>query len=306
MSDLNKFNNNLNTFLNEISESFPDSKKTIEDKIGVPIDVDNTTIVSTFYDNCVQLYDKLYNKDISLLDDILFPNLMLSEIINTENIDETTMDNIWKNIQTLYLYSFSYSNNKSLKSLFKENSENIDDISKKTLDILNSIKKDSKKNVDTETGESTDGLPNMDGLFGGVIGDLANEIAGEIKTSEINLDNPENLLKDLFSGKISDSNSGIGGLIKNIASKVQKKLSDGNLNEEDLLGDAQNIMGGFDGDLLNNLMSGMMANNNMDSLFKKPNTQTVQVSDNNIKLKERRKKLREKLEKKKELLKNKQ
>lgn len=342
MSKLGDFNTNFNEFIENIKDSFPENKELIDSCISLPIKPDNTELITAFYNNSLLIYEKLYTKDETIFSEELIPNIVLSDIVNIESLDESAKSNIWKNLHTLYLYSFTYINNKSLKSLFKENSDEIDDVSQKTLNILELIKESSEldKQVDELTDELTGvepkgdvegvggtggtggtgggadfNLPGMDSMFGGVIGNLANEIAGEINTAGINFDNPEVLLKNLLSGNMGGEDNGLGNLVKNIASKVQSKLANGDINEELLLGEAKNIMGGFDGDLLSNLMGSMMSNNTVESMFSgasAPGPTTINPTvtpvptqvDNRDKLMKRRERLRKKLEDKKKLLKN--
>ena len=77
-------------------------------------------------------------------------------------------------------------------------------------------------------------------LFGGMIGNLAKEIAGEINPADLNIDanNPQSLLQNLFS---NDSNN-LMNLVQNISGKLQKKMDNGSLNQQALFNEAASIM----------------------------------------------------------------
>ena len=138
-----------------------------------------------------------------------------------------------------------------------------------------------------------------------------------------------------MNGNLDESNddSGIFDLVKDITGKIQNKLSSGNLNEEQLFSEAQNMMKSFAGgqsgipgmdknfnpmNMFNNIMkSGMMDGldpENKDIVEEASNiirnkgmsgTTSSQLT-NKAQLKSTRDRLRSKLEKKKKLLEEKQ
>ncbi len=121
------------------------------------------------------------------------------------------------------------------------------------------------KLVDDKSAQSPFGENNM-------ICNLAKEISNEIDTSKINIDKPEDVLKLM---DFSSSNNIVGDIIKKVSSKIHDKINTGELKQEDLFGEAINMMnmmnkggggaGGMGG--LGDLMSGMsgMFNNPMMS-----------------------------------------
>ena len=187
---------------------------------------------------------------------------------------------------------------------------------------------------DCDKKASNSSIPVPD-LFNGVIGNLAKEIAEEIDPSKINIEDPSKLLSSLMNGNLDESNddSGIFDLVKDITGKIQNKLSSGNLNEEQLFSEAQNMMKSFAGgqsgipgmdknfnpmNMFNNIMkSGMMDGldpENKDIVEEASNiirnkgmsgTTSSQLT-NKAQLKSTRDRLRSKLEKKKKLLEEKQ
>ena len=77
-------------------------------------------------------------------------------------------------------------------------------------------------------------------IFGGMIGSLAKEIAQDINPADLNLDpnNPQTLLNNLFS----NDNNNLMSLVQNIGGKLQKKLDNGQLNQQALFNEATSIM----------------------------------------------------------------
>ena len=155
-------------------------------------------------------------------------------------------------MQTLYLFSLEYNQSLDLKKILKNiknlhaDDTSLSDTMRNLVNIVNSLtnkgieepeestENKKKKNLDFE-------LPDM---FNGAIGDLAKEIVEELDPSTINLDNPVELLSSLMNGKLDEnSDSGIMNLIKNVTGKIEKKISSGSLNEEQLLSEARNMMG---------------------------------------------------------------
>ena len=64
--------------------------------------------------------------------------------------------------------------------------------------------------------------------------------------SSINLENPDQLLKGLMSGNLEGvENTGLKDLIGTVVSKLENKMTSGDINEEKLLNEANKMMGKF-------------------------------------------------------------
>ena len=157
----------------------------------------------------------------------------------------------------------------------------------------------------------------MPDILGGSIGDLAKEIADEIDTDKLNLEDPGKLLKGLLSGNLENDDSGLMGLVENITGKIHQKVSSGELDQDKLFNEAQGVMssfnkmgGGGNSNLFANLFSQMnQAQNNGDinldlnSLQQSSNVKLDKSRiDNKINLQNTRNRLRRKLEEKKRML----
>lgn len=337
---MEKFNQNLSQFIDIIKKNYPSQKELIEKHYTF----DNNTgdkYLKEFLDSCTKIGD-----DISTKNEIIFSkgsnvlvNVDFYTIWNDESLSEEQRNNIWKYLQTLYIFAFEYIKDQDFKTILKQikklgtNTSDLDAETKTFMNIIDSLSEKYTKKKDDENekeNEETSG-PNFvpPELFNGAIGDLAKEIAEEIDPSKIDLEDPSKLLKDLLSGNFDENNdnSGLVDLVKNITNKIQDKLSSGKLDESKLFNEAQNVMNTFAKtskksnkpvNIFEAMMkSGMMNNFNMDAenqdLF---NQASSIINNNNVtnitpqqiqskaNLKNTRDRLRKKLENKKKKLEN--
>lgn len=85
----------------------------------------------------------------------------------------------------------------------------------------------------------------LSSLEGSRIGALAREITSELDLNELPLDqNPMDLLN---FGALGDKNSPLSSLVTKVGAKIQSKLANGELRQEDLLGDALSLLKHMDG-----------------------------------------------------------
>jgi hypothetical protein len=84
----------------------------------------------------------------------------------------------------------------------------------------------------------------MKSLGGSKIADMASEISKEIDLSGVAGQNP----KDLLSfDKLGDSSSMLGNIVSKVGSKIQAKLANGELKQDELLGEAVGFLKAFEG-----------------------------------------------------------
>ena len=353
---MEKFNENLKQFINVLKKKYPEQKNTIENYYN--FDNPGNKYIDEFLQNCKNCGDDIsskneiiFSKDSKILNNIDFYTIWNSiddEIHdNTESkeLNEEQRENIWKYLHTLYIFGYEYRCKKDFKLIMNEikskDISTLDEEGKTFRNIIEGISIQNRKpNSDELESEESDKNTNKQGipvpeLFSGVIGNLAKEIAEEIDPSKINIEDPSKLLSSLMSGNLDENNddSGIFDLVKDITGKIQNKLSSGNLNEQQLFSEAQNMMKSFAGgqsgipgmdknfnpmNMFNNIMkSGMMddldpENQNIveeasDIIKNKgmSGTTSSQLS-NKAQLRSTRDRLRSKLEKKKKLLEEKQ
>lgn len=332
---MDKFNENLKQFLDVIKTNYPDQKDNI-DNYYIFDENTKSKYLDEFIKNCNEIGD-----DISTKNEIIFSKTKIVlnsidfySIWNDESLNEDQKDNIWKYLHTLYIFAFEHIKDNDFKTILHElknikNNDNLDNETKTFLNIVENLSNKYKNapnniNADSETDNkktNIPGIPSPD-IFDGIIGNLAKEIASEIDPSSLNLDNPSVLLESLLSGNFDEKNdtSGVVNLVKNITDKIQDKLTSGNLNEDQLFSEAQNVMKKFtntkDKNNPMNLFNSMLnpdildgMNSEQSSIIKEAqniinnkgvtNNNTPKNLEYKAKLKSRQEKLRKKLAKKK-------
>ena len=281
---MEKFNSNLKQLLEQIKKLFPEQAETIDSHYVFDDNTKDKYLVS-FYDNCKNL-----GEDVSSKNEIIFSkeNIILDEvdffkIWNSETLTDEYKENIWKYIHTMYILAYESIKQSDIKSLLKQlksmraSSEEIEHDSEILLNIVDSLTgKYTEKDTDSKDSENEENKNhsqsfNGPDLFNGMIGDLAKEIATEIDTSAIDINNPQQLLNDLLTGNFDEENdaSGITNLVKNITDKIQDKITSGSFDEQQLFGEAQNVLnnlGGNNGKKMKSPM-GNIFNNMMNSNF---------------------------------------
>jgi hypothetical protein len=284
MNYLENFNNTLEELLNIVIKISPDMNNTIKKNYTFPL---KTSIyLEKFLKNCE---NKGY--DISTKNEIIFSEhstiieyIDFYNLWNDEMIDDINRENIWKYLHTLYIYAIQSKHNKHVDDLYNilKNSESkITEEMQTFLNIIESLRYNIENNKDIDNIdlndlgdiETEDSGFNMPDLFGGEIGNLAKEIANDIDPSLINLDDPSKLLQNLMSGNLEDD-SGIKDLVSNITGKIQSKINSGEVNENDLYTEAENMMKQFN--------SSNQGSNPLSSLFKGMNMDEGKQSSENI------------------------
>ena len=211
------------------------------------------------------------NKDESMFSETIcfLKNVDFKEIWTNEKTTDSIKATIWQYLQTLFVIGNTIvSDSDKIKNLVenlkkKRNNESLDDVSDENKDMINMLQNltdnSDKANIDENL------------LTGGLIGNLAKELAEDINLDDLNLnlDESENV-NDIF-GKImsGDNPMKFMNLIQNVGNKIQSKLSNGNLDESKLLNEAQSMMG-------------MLGNNNplFDNLLNKAKTEMQQKQAN--------------------------
>uniref|UniRef100_A0A6C0IYD8 Uncharacterized protein n=1 Tax=viral metagenome TaxID=1070528 RepID=A0A6C0IYD8_9ZZZZ len=293
MDSINKFNKTLTELLDNIKNISEKHKNNIENNYNFPLEGD--TYIDLFIDNCkdksneIALQNEIiFSKESKLIDNIDFNDLW-------ETIDNDNKKIIWKYLHTLYIYSYEHKQKKTTSQIIEEvnnkNISNLDDNIDEFMNILKSFQTNDEnleENIEELLSETNEEIPE---ILNGSIGKLANEIAKDINTENINIDNPSKLLEGLFSGNIDleSDNHGIGNLVQNITGKIQDKLENGELNENDLFNEATNVMSKL-GE--SNIFQNLFQNNNSSN-------ESKAKSEKKKKLEEKREQLRKKLDQKK-------
>lgn len=334
---MDKFNNTLNELLIVIKTNYPNQQSMIDSYYQFENPTEKYLL--EFIENCKDKGDDISTKNEIIFSkgSIILNNVDFNSIWNDENLEDEQRDNIWKFLHTMYIFAYEHIKEQDFKTIMAElkklggNTDSLDEETKTFMNIIDSLTNKYGKEREGEEDEvddmadkdegSSSGFPIPD-VFGGVIGDLAKEIANEIDPSTLNIEDPSSLLKNLLSGNFDEQNdsTGVVNLVKNITNKIQDKLANGNLDETKLFQEAQNVMKSFGGGkakgpmkMFNDMMkSGMMGNispeeqsilrNATMSAMNNPNVESMVNMSKNSRLLAKREKLRKKLEKKQKLL----
>ena len=219
MSDNTKFNDIYKQMLNDIKSNFKFS----------------SLIVDNYKDN-VNYYDMFLKNSLLFLDDLSLGNneelvnkhyyitdgIKFKEIWDDTNCNKNTKENIWKYIHSLIFLVCNSELENYVSKIFVEHDKLTEfiNVSKRYESVLENIK--NFKSVD----EDNVNLENSS------IGNLAKEIIDEMGIDPENNQQPS--LADL------------GTMMSTTFSKIQSKMSSGELDQEKLLREAQQMMGGMD------------------------------------------------------------
>lgn len=209
------------------------------------------------------------------------PNTNFKLLFHCEGISDNTKQSIWKYLQLVLFTIIGSVEDKSLfgetANLFDGvNEGDLQEKLSETMQAMSSFFTDLGKNADEETGETntapsdyesgpsdngapkdnTSGIPNIGNmqehlrrLFDGKIGMLAKEMAEELTTdltgflskdgvSEGDLKDPQQVIKKLMKNpkKMMD-------LVKSVGSKLNSKMESGEINKEELMKEASELLG---------------------------------------------------------------
>jgi hypothetical protein len=203
---------------------------------------------------------KFFDKDVELIEGV-----SLKELWN-KDITPKNRNIIWKYLQSFCIISMNLKSSEDLQNLI--NGEDGDVLeNKKDLKDLKKMNQLTKDITQTNSGQSSEGI--LGGLGGGLegglenilesssIGKLAKEIAGGLDLGDMNI-NPDGGEMDM--SKMLQSTDFLG-LFNKINEQVKEKFDSGEINEDILSTDAENLMP--------NLMDNPFFKNMMNSdLFK--------------------------------------
>lgn len=262
MSDIiEKFNNQFEQFLLEIKKLFPEFKESIDKLYIFPNN--NTNYLDMFYDNTKESVTYILDQNEILFSEnnTIIEGINFYKIWNDESMDDSSKQTIWKYIYTLYIFAFEHKQEKDLTTILNEISnssddENVSEDYKMFMSILNKFKDEfinigsniqdivEKEVTEDETSKTNLEMPN---IFGGVIGNLAQELASEINPDDLNLDNPADLLKGLMNPDSSDGDNKLMNIVKNVTGSIESKINNGDINQEQLFSEAASLMGKLQG-----------------------------------------------------------
>lgn len=275
------FNKILKQFLKELHKVFPEYN-IIKLKEYKNLDDNDDRFLLYFMNFIEKDIEKIINEDISLFeheDTYFLRDIEFSRIWNS-GISDNNKKAIWKFLQTLYLIGKPFKHNMpDINSLISEFNSQIQDTSKdkdslkkikKQLDIISHLVKnlnEEKEQRKKENKAKMEGqLPEF--IEKSKIGQLAQELSSELDLEELgfgNLDDNTQDPQNLFNNILGKNPQKLMGLIQNVGSKIQNKLSDGGFDESDLVGEAQEMMSSLN---MNDMLGNMFKDGKMNDLFK--------------------------------------
>lgn len=119
---------------------------------------------------------------------------------------------------------------------------------KTRVDVENaSVEAEETRDSSTSEGDGTTFDPStiFEQLSNSKIADLAKEISKDIDVSSLKAENPDDLLKNLFTG--NGEQNVLGNIISKVSNTLNEKITNGELKHEDLLSEAMSMMSMFGG-----------------------------------------------------------
>ena len=279
-----KFNQVIDDFVKDLIGTFPELK----DKL---ISINK----ETFLTHCSEAYPKIFfellyeNEKLFEVPCFLLPDIDFSILMKDATITDKTKKTIWKYLQ---LILFSILDTLEDKDQFGDTSKlfeaiNQSDLHKKIAETMDNMK-DFFVNDDTDaSGADSSSAPpfmdadklkdHLDGLMGGKIGSLAKEIAEEAAKT---IGNQEEFMQSVMKNPQK-----ILSLVKDIGSKLEDKIKNGDVKESELLEEATELIDKMkDIPGIKEMMSKMGMNGKMDF---KGMANKMQQNMKNVKTKER-------------------
>lgn len=177
----------------------------------------------------------------SIIKNYLYVLMLFSHMASLENEDE-----LFKQVVTI-LTHIQEGNTEGVEA---EKDAVIDDDIKSLLDIIHRFglapsapKLEKEKEKEKEMDSDPTSLFGM--LGNSKIANLAKEISQDIDVSALKTDNPEDLIKSMLD--FNSGNNVLGNIIQKVSSSLNNKISNGELKQEDLLGEAMSMMNMFGG-----------------------------------------------------------
>ena len=254
----------VNDFVHDIRNTFPEYNVFIDKWWNEKMDTASSEYIFNY---CLKKYpprffDILYqNNDIfkedSTTDTEFLPFIHFKNLWSC-NISEKTRDTIWKYLQLLL---FSIVGSLKNKELFGDTASMFDNINQdefktkleETITQMQLLFDSNKEDTSVETKHEIDinnipkasklqeHISGMVGIIDGKLGTIAKEIAEEtISDMNMNLDDVKDV-KDVFE-KLFKNPTKLMNMVKSVSNKLDNKVKSGEINEEDLLLEAGDIM----------------------------------------------------------------
>jgi len=106
------------------------------------------------------------------------------------------------------------------------------------MDMINNMSKITDENRQNDTG--------VENLFNnGIISDIAKELTNELDLDKMDMGNPKNMNEAFSNIMGGGGGNNFFNLISKVGEKIQSKVEKGQINQTDLINEAQKMMGGL-------------------------------------------------------------
>lgn len=255
---IEKFNSYLGTFINELTITFPEITDSVNKNYKDILEQKDNIVKTDKYVKSYMNIIKPLSKDISNKNDSIFKTEKSVNILEDidftklwiKDINEKTRESIWKYLQILYVIGKKIIGDDDIDDLLKNlNNPDITNLKKETDDMMNMIQNLSTVKQNPEKSSDTSGNPDdIKNIFEtGIISDIAKELTDELKLDDIDIGNPTNIneaFKNIMGGGAGGNNN-FFNLVSKVGEKIQNKVKKGEVNQGDLLSEAQKMMGGL-------------------------------------------------------------
>lgn len=246
---LEKFNFYLKSFLNELVTIFSEYQQNINDSYSEVLTEDSITSdvyvkeymdsVSPYHTDIAQKNNQLFlgDQELRFLRNLDFRDLW------TKDLSESTRENIWKYLQTLYvlgrkIVASDDDVNEMLNQLNSNDEENLKKHQDEMMDMINNMSK--------ITDENRANNSEVENLFNnGIISDIAKELTTELDLDKLDMGNPQNMNEAFSNIMGGGGGQNFFNLISKVGEKIQNKVESGQINQGDLISEAQKMMGGL-------------------------------------------------------------
>ena len=246
---LEKFNFYLKSFLNELVTIFPEYQQNINDSYSEVLTEDSITSdvyvkeymdsVSPYHTDIAQKNNQLFlgDQELRFLRNLDFRDLW------TKDLSDSTRENIWKYLQTLYvlgrkIVASDDDVNEMLNQLNSNDEENLKKHQEEMMDMINNMSK--------ITDENRANNSEVEDLFNnGIISDIAKELTTELDLDKLDMGNPQNMNEAFSNIMGGGGGQNFFNLISKVGEKIQNKVESGQINQGDLISEAQKMMGGL-------------------------------------------------------------
>jgi len=247
---LEKFNYYHRIFLNELINIFPEFSDSINLNYSDFLsnkEYTNNDLVKEYIKNVSPYINDISQKNdkfLKGLDKVIIIRDIDFRDIWSRDISDNTRENIWKYLQTLVVLGRKIvSDDDDISKMLQEfNSEtDLKSKQKEMIDMIENMGKISEEKQNSEVGNG-----GMEGLFNnGIISDIAKELTDELDLDKMNLGNPNNMNEAIGNLMGGEGGGNFFNLINKVGQKIQKKVENGQINQNDLFQEAQKMMGGL-------------------------------------------------------------